>query len=79
MYTLLFQIHKASFYYQHLRQFAYYAHINCTWDNHPKQECKRIAKYFKKLTLTVISFPEFSGRLAKVMAAAAAAPEDIPT
>jgi hypothetical protein len=29
--------------------------------------------------LTAISFPEFLGRLAKVMAAAAAAPEEIPT
>lgn len=29
--------------------------------------------------LTTISFPEFSGRLAKFMAAAAAAPEEIPT
>jgi len=29
--------------------------------------------------LTTISFPEFSGRLANFMAAAAAAPEEIPT
>lgn len=37
------------------------------------------AKIFVKNKLTTISFPEFSGRLAKFMAAAAAAPEEIPT
>lgn len=48
------------------------------WGTSNKNNIKE-SQNISRNKLTAISFPEFSGRLAKLTAAAAAAPEEIPT